>query len=59
MNTKALKKDLERKTHDVFEKPGSIAIQAFYEAKRACADAGIPEEEIQGVVYSVTSGVTK
>jgi len=55
MNIETLKKDLELKTYGIFERPGSLAIQAFFDAKKACITAGIPDEEINGVVYAATA----
>jgi hypothetical protein len=60
MNKEALKAELERKTYEVFERRGgSLAVQAFTAAKQACLDAGIPEGEVQQVVYAATDGAKR
>jgi hypothetical protein len=57
MNKEALKAELERKASDLFEKRGgSLAIQAFYGAKKECLDAGVPEEEVTEIVHAASQG---
>lgn len=58
VNKDLLKRDLEQKAVDLFEKRGgSAAVQVFTDAKQACLDAGIPWEEIVEIVHAVTRGV--
>lgn len=60
MNHEALKAELERKTYDLFEKRGgSLAVQAFTDAKKACLDAGIPEQEIVELVHAASQGARR
>lgn len=54
MDMEWLRRDLNLKTREVFEKRGSAAIQAFDDAKRACAAAGISDDEIKEIVYAAT-----
>lgn len=60
MTQEQLKEELRRKTNDIFEKGGgSLVVQAFTDAKKACADAGISDEEIAKIVYATTAGVER
>jgi hypothetical protein len=60
MNTEALKKNLEQKTIDVIEKGGgSTLVQAFTDAKQACSNAGVSDEEIVEIVNAATQGVKR
>lgn len=57
MDTESLKKNLEQKTFDVFEKHGgSLVVQAYTDAKTACLDAGIPEAEVNEIVDAAIRG---